>query len=341
MFMGVPFEKALENLTEAVGRLLACDRSVRSVGITRHNGGYGYRAVRNIAVIEPFSRALASVREIEDVPVQFADAPGEIESLVLIVDSVPSSLAMSSLVPETHRHRRLRAGLQIQNFDDDLRQGIAGRGQITVGTLGCFVRLANDAAALLSNNHVVAGQNRGLRGVDRILQPGRRDHLPEDQIAALSEFVALQASAASASPLNGAAVMNDLDAGVAELDDAVEWTQGYLPQRGLIAPSAIARPQLGEMVFKVGRTTGLTYGEVVDVGVTVGPVIYDTGPCWFQNSITIEGVNGTMFSDKGDSGAVIVNAKGEVIGLLYAGNGQQTYACPIDLVLRQLDCRLA
>jgi hypothetical protein len=49
-------------------------------------------------------------------------------------------------------------------------------------------------------------------------------------------------------------------------------------------------------------------------------------------------LNGTLFSDKGDSGSAIVRTNGEVIGLLYAGNGQQTDACPIEDILSSLHC---
>lgn len=68
----------------------------------------------------------------------------------------------------------------------------------------------------------------------------------------------------------------------------------------------------------------------------VGPVEYDGKPAWFQNSIEIEGLNGSLFSDDGDSGSAIVNASGELVALLYAGNGSQTYACPIDKVIAAL-----
>jgi S1-C subfamily serine protease len=97
---------------------------------------------------------------------------------------------------------------------------------------------------------------------------------------------------------------------------------------------------VGDGVFKVGRTTGLTHGTITDVATTVGPVGYDLGDCWFRRSITIEGTNGTLFSDHGDSGSAILNSSGEVVALLYAGNGTQTYACPIGTVLSALTCNL-
>ncbi len=49
-----------------------------------------------------------------------------------------------------------------------------------------------------------------------------------------------------------------------------------------------------------------------------------------------------MFSDHGDSGSVVVKEKtGEVVGLLYAGNGTDTWACPIDDVLAAFGCKIA
>jgi hypothetical protein len=78
---------------------------------------------------------------------------------------------------------------------------------------------------------------------------------------------------------------------------------------------------------------------VTQVGAVVGPVPYDHGQCWFRQTIVIEGRNGTTFSDHGDSGSAIVR-DGTVVGLLFAGNGTQTYACDITNVLAALNCQV-
>jgi len=106
-------------------------------------------------------------------------------------------------------------------------------------------------------------------------------------------------------------------------------------------PKGLLTPRVGDKVWKVGRTTGLTHGTITAIGTVVGPIPYDPGPCWFRGQFEIVGDNGTLFSDHGDSGSAIVSTTGEVIGLLYAGNGQQTYACPIESVLPALNCTLA
>lgn len=339
--MGVSFEEAADHIEAAAEELFDSDPRVRSVGIARHDSAYGYRAVRNSALPVPLGVGVPPRGQFLNVPVVFTDTYGEVESLVMVPGTGPASPAAASLIPEVQRHRPLVGGLQIQNFDDDSRQGVIISGFIIIGTLGCFVRLADGDPAMLSNNHVVAGENRGLKGRDRILQPGSTAHVAADQVAVLDDFLAIQYSPPGATPRRGGVTFNETDAGVARLEPGVRFSQGYLPFRRLIAPSVTAVARVGDRVFKVGRTTGLTYGEVTDVATIVGPVHYDPGPCWFRRSITIEGVNGTQFSDKGDSGSAIMRTNGEIVGILYAGNGHQTYACTIDAVLRDLNCTLA
>ena len=170
-----------------------------------------------------------------------------------------------------------------------------GQGFIVIGTLGCFVRLPGNKVALLSNNHVVAGENRGKKGQDRILQPGSAVHTPDEQIAVLSNFVRLRTSPLGATPKKGNVNFNIVDAGVAEIDTGVAVSQAFLPSRGMVAPHNTASAAIGDRVFKVGRTTGLTFVVVTSIATTVGPIPYDPGPCWFRRSIEIEGVNGTLF----------------------------------------------
>lgn len=338
---GASFDEAAEHLQPIAEELFDRDPRVRSVGISRFEDGYGIRAVRNSALPVPLSANFGDApNRISNIPIIFKDTFGEVESLVLVPGIGPGSPSATTTVPEVLRHRPLVCGLQIQNFDDDVRKGHHDNGFITIGTLGCFVALSSGRPGILSNNHVIAGENAGVKGSDRILQPGSISFSIADQIATLHDFETLVTSIPGNTPTRGGVHYNLIDAAVGELADGVQFVQGYLPFRKLLPPSGIAAARLGDKVYKVGRTTGLTFGEVIDIGAIVGPVPYDPGPCWFRRSITIEGDNGSTFSDKGDSGSVIVRTNGEVIGILYAGNGQQTYACPIDEVLGALHCTL-
>jgi hypothetical protein len=339
--MGVSYGEAEERVEAAAAEIFDADPRVRSVGIAKHDSGYGYRAVRNSSQIVAMDSGRPFPHRFEGVPITVTDTPAEVESLVAVANSGPAHPSLASVLPEVNRHRPLVSGLQIQNFDDDVRQGVLDQGFMTVGTLGCFVRLPNGRPGFVSNNHVIAGENRGSLDQDRILQPGSKAFELDNQVGVLRGFVELLTSPFGATPKQGNATLNDVDAAVVELAEGVGFTQGFLRSRGLIAPNATARARVGDRVFKVGRTTGLTYGEVTETATIVGPVTYGAGQCWFRRSIVIEGLNGTLFSDKGDSGSAIVRANGEIIGLLYAGNGEQTYACPIEAVLTSLDCTLA
>jgi len=68
-----------------------------------------------------------------------------------------------------------------------------GHYQVTAGTLGMVVR-KNGVRYILSNNHVLANENKAQIG-DSILQPGVYDNgTATDEIAKLSEFIPVQLS---------------------------------------------------------------------------------------------------------------------------------------------------
>jgi hypothetical protein len=300
-------------------------------------GGYGFIAIRNVNAKLPAGTTIRAIERYLRIPVVFVDSTGDPESLGIVIQAGSGA---TSGIPEQRKHRPLVCGLQVQNFDDDLRTGLVGKSQMSVGTIGCFVRFKNRDIAFLSNNHVVAAENRGIRGKDRILQSGALSISSGDQVGVLSDFFPLRMSSQTALPSLGTARMNLIDAGWAKITAQTGGRQKYLASRKVPAPHGTAKPQVGDKVFKVGRRTGLTRGIVRLTPTIVGPVNYSSGPCWFRRSMLIESEGKDVFSDKGDSGSVIVRDDGTVIGLLFAGYGAQTYACPIEEVLKKLKCTL-
>ncbi|HVH98267.1 MAG TPA: hypothetical protein VM869_06145 [Enhygromyxa sp.] len=308
------------------------DPEVVSVGIVALPGGFGFgvrlfRGFSDTSVV-PLHRCdrVATIRGIPLV-VHHMDAP--IVPLLELPSAAANGPSLASL-PEQRRQRPLRPGVQLQNWDADARAGLLTSERITVGTLG-MVLAHDDGALLLSNNHVLAGQNRGCIG-DRIAQPGGVQIGEAEVVARLERFVPLQVSPIGARPGLGV-IWNQVDAAVARLRASVDWRASFLDVHALPSPSRYAGPVLGERVFKVGRTTGLRWGVITSVGVRVGPIPYAIGGCWFRGSFMIEGEGGRPFSDGGDSGAIVVRRSGEVIGMIYAGNGAETLACPISDVL--------
>jgi hypothetical protein len=336
---------ALSKVEMAASIVFETDSSVRSLGVGRAGHGFGFVVVRNVRAPVPFAMLAGGgvspqiPAEIEGFPVHVIDSSNDPSTLARVPLSSLAGPGVGSVVPEQQFQRPLVCGLQIQNFDVDVRIGDINKGFIVLGTLGCFVRRANGDAASLSNNHVVAGQNAGQIG-DTILQSGSATPNAAMLAGTLSGFVALRPSAPGASVATNNVVFNEVDAGVATLPPNLQYVQTYLPSRVTPPPRGVATAGVDDLVHKVGRTTGLTFGKVTQVGVVVGPMSYTPGPCWFRQSLVIEGLNGSTFSDHGDSGSAIIREDGMLVGLLFAGNGIQTYACTADNVLNQMACTL-
>lgn len=203
-------------------------------------------------------------------------------------------------------------------------------GLVMAGTLGAVVT-TNGTRYILSNNHVLANENRLPIG-SPIFQPGLLDggNAATDQIARLTRFVPI----AIAHP-------NAVDAAIAEVlappDNYVRAT--VLPRVGRLASASPAAAVEAMLVHKVGRTTGYTMGTVFDISADV-TVPFDTGDVIFQDQILIRGQR-RMFSDQGDSGSLIVERGSKrAIGLLFAGSPRYTVANPIEAVLNQLGVTL-
>jgi hypothetical protein len=116
---------------------------------------------------------------------------------------------------------------------------------------GTFGALASDANGVyvLSNNHVLADE--GLLPIaSPIFQPGLLDggNAATDQIAQLSNFVALQAG-----------VFNQVDCAVAAVPNPADVSNSIL-QIG--PPQGAGAAQIDMTVQKFGRTTGYTAGQI-------------------------------------------------------------------------------
>lgn len=216
--------------------------------------------------------------------------------------------------------------------------GSVGHFRITAGTLGAFVRArAGGGPLLLSNNHVLANENRAVAG-DAILQPAISDggRNPEDAIATLGAFVRMKRNST-----------NLVDAAVAALNEGVPFDPRALEGLGQLVGLGDVLLDEGAGVAKVGRTTGTTRGRVTAFELDNVVVGYDLGDLRFDNQIEIEGAGDLPFGQRGDSGALIVTDDLRAVGLLFAvgdvggTNGKGlTYANPLRTVLDALEVDL-
>ena len=199
-----------------------------------------------------------------------------------------------------------------------------GHYAITAGTLGCLVGDAGETF-ILSNNHVLANENRGAEG-DPILQPGRFDGgRPEkDVIGRLDTFVAVDPEEP-----------NLVDSALAAPFDVRDVTPDIL---GIGRLRGTKEADLEEKVMKSGRTTRRTDGTVLDVSATLR-VGYQTGSYIFTDQMVIKGDRGA-FSAGGDSGSAIVSFDGKAVGLLFAGSPFFTVANKMANVEKALDVKV-
>jgi hypothetical protein len=316
-------------LREHAAFFFAGDNRIRalSVGWSRRFG-YGLRITRNLDVREPMvgEEMRRFMREFRSIPVYNAPAQSEI---------VPCL----EVLPEQLGHRPPACGIQIQNYDDDDRTGRLARRTIKVGTLGCFVRRDGDIF-LLSCNHVIAANNSGLAGKDRILNPGDHNFDPKHHFATLEDFPPLRASPPSARQNFHQANLNKVDAALARLHDSSHLDGGFVASRSLSPPYHDQQAYLfgDEPVFKIGRSSGFTEGIARGIKGIMGPIPYDgVGECWFEDVIEIESVDDEPFCVDGDSGAVVFDGSGRSVGLLFATNGKQAYCCSIQSVVGELN----
>lgn len=182
---------------------------------------------------------------------------------------------------------------------------------ITAGTGGPLVQnVATKTVYRVSNNHVYANENNAKLG-DPIYQPGPYDGgVATSRVGTLAKFIPIDFK------------------NINIVDCALRTTQTN--ESDVIyninkIPSTIIEPEIGMVVIKQGRTTGITTGSIQDVSLTI-KIEYDGGLATFENQILIS--SETAFSQGGDSGSGIYKNTGndlEWVALLFAGSDDGTY----------------
>lgn len=209
------------------------------------------------------------------------------------------------------------------------------------GTLGCFVTTEDGTFCGLTNNHVTGDCNHTAIGM-HILSPAPMDADPNGPaptgVGRHHSLVALH----SGDPQQ--VQLQELDVALFSItdDNQVSSMQG---SSIFDTPGTATDPAGGMLVKKVGRTTGLTQGEVVGLWVTPLPIPYKSNRfssvVHFTGIWSVKGLGGESFSLPGDSGSLVVTEDGQnVVGLIFAGAGQVSFIIPIASVLDRLNLRL-
>lgn len=215
------------------------------------------------------------------------------------------------------------------------------------GTLGF---LARDAAGTLygvSNNHVAGGSNYARPGLP-ILAPGMAD------VTAGGQDPETLGHHHKAYPFvdglpDVVDATHNLDAALFTIAD--EDRVSSMQRGSYDTPQACVPLAMGMNVSKVGRTTGLTHGEVTSELFDCEAVLYDLDiiggrkVVYFQSLFTIHSSTGA-FSQFGNSGSLIVHVDGNGIrrstGIVVAGdeNSGTCLALSLDRVLQHFGITL-
>jgi hypothetical protein len=215
----------------------------------------------------------------------------------------------------------LAAGVGVGNVIDN-----------NVGTIGALVRRRqSNAIALLSNSHVLARDGLADLG-EEIVQPA----LPDGGVAG-TDLVGRLARFASFT-FSNTGYPNVVDAAIAELDAARQRSDG-IRLLGEGPTGVTSNLRRGMHVHKVGRTSDLTTGIIQDVHFKLHFQLRKSKTrrtrVGFRDQVMC-----SRFTEKGDSGSLVLSSSGRAVGLHFAGSLSASIFNRIPAVLDALDVDL-
>lgn len=236
-----------------------------------------------------------------------AQATQVAESAVVQAAEVQATGTAVAQTIRKDRVRPLRPGLSIGLTDTE-----------GAGTLGYFV--VDRAGQIYLVSTVSSLGNSSSRA--QVLQPA-----PFDGGQAPDDVVASSVKTLTQTEIMPAAHMVAL----APLTPTLH-VQTVIPEIGPVR--GVRDPEPGMRVRKLGRTTGLTEGEISAVDQRINVTI-------LNGSVQIYGaVRTSPISSGGDGGALVVDADGYAVGVIVAGSERETILAPLSEVLDGFDVEL-
>jgi hypothetical protein len=306
-----------------IAEVLAVKQSVEDdllhrPGVTGVDVGYKYVAgVRtNEVAIRVLVEQKRDVRANQRVPPEINGVRTDVIERRFELHAVSKSVGEIVLMADTGTYNPVKGGISIGPCR------VVG-GSVFSGTLGAVVTdNATNQPLLLSNFHVMCVDN-GWHVGDTMAQPSRVDTgvCPGGVVGQLQR----------------AALTGSVDAAVCSLSGRGSVCE--IQDIGSVTGTAAA--SLGLAVRKRGRTTGLTFGSVDSISLSVN-LDYGDGigvrTLTNQIGLTPDTAHNPKFGDHGDSGSVVVNGSRQVVGLYFAGASDGTgVANPIADVLAALN----
>ncbi|MCD3216228.1 hypothetical protein G8S55_03035 [Clostridium botulinum C] len=216
--------------------------------------------------------------------------------------------------------------ITIQSFDKKIRPAIGGysigpeTSRIT-GSLGCLVSDEHHLY-MLGNNHILANENKVPLN-SKILQPGVADGgTKADEVGILSKYIPIDFRKDAS---------NYVDCAIAKVLDKSK-VSSNIAIMGI--PKGVTDPRVGELVMKVGRTTELTGGVIININASI-KLNYHSGEIMLKNQIIT-----TNMSEVGDSGSLLVTPENYAVGLVVGSGNSISIHNSIVPVLERLGVRI-
>lgn len=199
--------------------------------------------------------------------------------------------------------------------------GVAGMGTGTLG--GSAFDNSTLMDVMLTNWHVACASNDENCTEGLVVQPSERDN---------------QGNQRPVGDVLRSVIASGVDAAILSLDGSAFLERSVL---GIGALGRVVAAELGMTVLKAGRTSGLTFGIITDISEDITSCDADGNNCHdHADIIRFEGDDGMV--QRGDSGSLLLDAGGNVLGLVFSGteDGNVGSACHIQDVLNALNINL-
>ena len=289
------------HLQHGQGLIARPDVTGTGVGLRRRAGALTEERVLKVYVAH--KRPLGELHSGAALPSMLATASGE---AAVDVEEMPVPR-----IPPMHAHPPSAASaLAVARLQVPRRPAVGGASlahhRFPVGTVALGVLdLLSGAPCLLSCNHVLAQLDQALFG-DLVLQPAFADggELPGSAVGRVLRWTDVR--------FGGPANLADAAIAICAPGMAVSYVDG-------IGPIATISPgvALGEMMRKVGRSSGLTQGRVIVTNGTFkanyAMLGFGNTPALFVDQIVVD-----LPCGYGDSGSLLVDSQNRAAGLLFA-----------------------
>ena len=297
----------------------AADRLLAIPGV--HAVGVGDKITGDERLDETSIRVYVTrKRPLSDIPPE-ERVPAEIEGVRTDVIEMP--------MPTIDQTPGIPRGTERE--DDKEYRPVRGGTQLTLnggsgpGTLGCLLTVTGDTRVIaLTNHHVVTGACTDPAS-GQVGQPDGTSSSSESCDDIIGTVLDTQCDA-------------DVDAALVRLAAGTRWL-AEIEQIGVVGGQGPPAAN-GDQVRKRGRTTSLTGGFVddINIGGTINnhdgtPYRTYVGAMRILPNPDPANPGPTSWSAPGDSGAAVLNAAGQVVGLHFGGGGGTGFVIPIQAVI--------